>query len=156
MSALRTHPAVLWGSRILLAVVFLWAAQSKITDIPAFAANIKNYAMMPVGWLPAFATLLAGLEVAVGLSLLTGLWRKGSALVVTGMLTAFIIALVYAYASGRSIHCGCFTSDLSAAKAEDLRTEMISRIVQDAGLLVVAVNLFWAEMAGGSYARGES
>jgi uncharacterized membrane protein YphA (DoxX/SURF4 family) len=145
MAFLR-HPALLWASRVLLGVVFLWAAWYKITDLPAFAANIGNYGIVPKSLLPLFATVLAGVEVVTGLTLVTGVWRKGAALVVSGMLVMFIVALTAAYIQGKSIECGCFTKDLSTEKASEIRALMLRRIVEDAGLLLLSANLLWQEL----------
>ncbi|GMV38356.1 MAG: hypothetical protein AMXMBFR64_00720 [Myxococcales bacterium] len=136
------HPALLWASRLLLGAVFLYAAWYKITDLPGFAANINNYGMVPIGLLPLFATVLAGVEVVTGLALVTGVWRKGAALVVSAMLLMFIVAIGVAYARGKSIDCGCFTAEMSAEKAGEVRAHMLRRIVEDVGMLALGLNLF--------------
>lgn len=139
------HPALLWASRILLGAVFLYAAWYKITDLPAFAKSIHNYGMVPEGLLPLFATVLAGVEVVTGLALVTGVWRKGAALVVSGMLVMFIVAIAAAYVRGKSIECGCFTAEMSAEKAGEVRAHMLRRIVEDVGMLLLGVNLLLQE-----------
>jgi uncharacterized membrane protein YphA (DoxX/SURF4 family) len=144
MNQLLRHPAFVWACRWLLAGVFLYAAWSKITDIPAFATAIGHYDMIPTALLPAFATLLAGLEVVVGLSLLTGIWRRGSSLMAALMLTLFIVAIGTAWVRGLSIDCGCFTNDLSLEKAEALRRHMLQRLAEDGGLLLAALVAFRA------------
>ena len=63
-------------------------------------------------------------------------------MVTGGMLVMFIVALATAYIRGLSIECGCFTADLSAEKASELRSQMLTRIVQDLGLLALALNIF--------------
>ena len=145
MNRFLSHPMFLWGSRWLLGAVFLVAAWYKITDLVDFAQNISNYDMIPLALLPAFATILAGVEVSTGLALMTGLWRKGSALVVSLMLIMFIIAIAAAYARGLSIDCGCFTADMTAEKAADIRGHMVERLVQDIGLLALSLNLLLRE-----------
>lgn len=140
------HPALLWASRLLLGAVFLYAAWYKITDLPAFAKSIDNYGMVPAGLLPLLATVLAGVEVVTGLALITGLWRRGAALIVSGMLLMFVVAIGVAYARGKSIECGCFTADLSVEKADAIRSHMVRRIVEDLGLLLLGVNLFVQEL----------
>ena len=142
MKSLLQHPLVLWACRLTLAGVFLVAAWYKITDLEAFALSISHYDMIPRPLLPLFTVLLAGVEVSAGLTLLTGLWRRGTAVVTGGMLVMFIIALATAYIRGLSIECGCFTADLSAEKASELRSQMLTRIVQDLGLLALALNIF--------------
>lgn len=143
MKALVANPVVQLALRVVLGAVFLLAAWSKIVDIPTFAAIINNYKMLPAGVIPHFATILAGGEVVVGLTLVAGVWRKGSAVAVNAMLVMFLVALIYAYAAGRSIHCGCFTADLDPSKAADIRGEMLLRIVQDIALLIAGIIVAW-------------
>lgn len=148
MGILR-HPVLLWASRLLLGVVFLWAAWYKITDLPAFATSIGYYGMVPKPLLPLFATVLAGVEVVTGLALVTGVYRKGAALVVSGMLLVFVVAIATAYVRGKSIECGCFTANLGLAEAEAVRTHMLTRLVEDVAMLLVAINLYLQELASG-------
>ena len=142
MKRLLDHPYFLWASRWLLAGVFLVAAWYKITDLPAFASAIKNYDMVPVTWLPFFATGLAGLEAVVGLTLLFGLWRRGSGLWVSLMLLMFIGAIATAYLRGLSIECGCFTAELSVERASEIRNHMLLRLAEDVGMLLLSLNLW--------------
>jgi uncharacterized membrane protein YphA (DoxX/SURF4 family) len=134
--------------RLLLAAVFLAAAWPKITDLPGFAASIKHYDMVPTFLLPAFATVLAGLEVVVGLSLLLGVWRQGSTLLAALMLVMFIVAIGTAWVRGLSIECGCFTTELSLEKAESLRRHMLQRLAEDGGLLLAALLAFRSTQEG--------
>lgn len=132
---------VLLASRLFLGGIFVAAAWPKLLDLPAFAQSIKHYDMVPIEILPHFATLLVGLELVVGVALIAGLWRRGASAWVTAMLVMFTVALSTAYLRGLSIDCGCFTSDLSPLKAAEKRAHIVDRIVQDLGMLVVAVNL---------------
>ena len=146
MKKALSHPVVLWGSRWLLGIVFLVAAWYKITDLVDFGRSISYYDMVPMGLIPLFATVLAGVEVSTGLALITGLWRKGSALIVSAMLVMFIIAIAAAYVRGLSIDCGCFTGDMSPEKAGDIRAHMVERLLQDIGMLVLSLNLLFQEV----------
>jgi uncharacterized membrane protein YphA (DoxX/SURF4 family) len=42
--------------------------------------------------------------------LILGIQTRPSALLTTGMLAVFLIAVIYAYSIGLDIDCGCFTS----------------------------------------------
>lgn len=140
-----SHPALLWISRWLLGGIFLYAAYSKITDLGAFATSISHYDMVPAALIPLFATVLAGVEVSAGLALVTGLWRRGSAAITTAMLVMFIIAIGMAYARGLSINCGCFTADLSLEKASEIRADMLTRLIEDIGMVIVSAHLLFQE-----------
>ena len=145
MRGLLRHSGVVWASRWLLAGVFLLAAWYKLGDLAAFATSIKYYDMVPLAWIPLFATVLAGSEASVGIALATGRWGRGASVVVTAMLLVFLAALITAYARGLSIDCGCFAADLSPERAADVRDHMLTRIGQDFGLLAVAINLVVTE-----------
>lgn len=141
MTRVFESPWLLWGSRLLLGAVFLYAAWPKVMDQATFAAAIHNYKMVPASLIPLFATTLAGFELVVAIALIGGVWRKGAGVAVTGMLVMFIVALTIAYFQGRSIDCGCFLSELSEQRAADIRGHMVRRILEDLGMLVLAVNL---------------
>ena len=141
MDRVLSSPWLLWPSRLLLGAVFLWAAMPKILDQAAFANSILLYGQAPEALIPFFATSLAGIELVTALALISGLWRKGAAISVTALLVLFIAALSVAYLQGRSIDCGCFTSELSAQKASAQRAHMVRRICEDLGMLVLSVNL---------------
>ena len=131
----------LWASRLFLGGIFLYAGVPKLMDLAGVAANIQNYALVPEGLIHVFAAFLAGLEVATGAALVTGRSRKGASLAVTGMLVMFIGAIFLAYTQGRSIDCGCFTSELSLDRADEIREHMRIRIYEDLGMLFLALNL---------------
>ena len=145
MNRLAVDTRFLWFSRLLLGGIFLYAGLPKLMDLAGFAANIQNYALVPEGLLHVFAAFLAGLEVATGAALVTGRSRRGASLAVTGMLVMFIAAIFLAYSQGRSIDCGCFTSELSVERAGDIRDHMRMRIYQDLGMLLLAINLMRVE-----------
>lgn len=149
MNKFLSHPGFLWATRWLLGAIFLFAASSKVTDLVEFARSISYYDMIPLYWVPAFAALLAGVETSAGLALIAGVWRKGASVVVSLMLALFILAIFTAYVRGLSIDCGCFTADLSAEKAGDIRGHMVTRIFQDVGLLTLSLNLLYQEYRKG-------
>jgi uncharacterized membrane protein YphA (DoxX/SURF4 family) len=145
MNRLAVDTRFLWFSRLLLGAIFLYAGLPKLMDLAGFAASIQNYALVPEGLIHVFAAFLAGLEVATGAALVTGRSRRGASLAVTGMLVMFTTAIFLAYSQGRSIDCGCFTSELSVERAGDIRDHMRMRIYQDLGMLLLAINLMRVE-----------
>lgn len=149
MPSLLDNRWVLLLSRWFLGAVFLAAASTKVPDVAAFALSIRNYDMVPQALLPTFATVLAGLEAVVGLALLATVWRKGASLLTCAMLAMFIVALSAAYLRGLSIDCGCFTHEMTSAKAEGVRAKMLSRIWEDVAMLALAVNLAVHDLRGG-------
>lgn len=110
--AQRQRP--LWGSGVLLilrlgmAGVFIAAAIPKIVSPDLFAADVFNYQMLPHFAVNALAVGLPWLELVVGVCLGVGIWTRASALVMTGMMVMFMVALASASARGLDISCGCF------------------------------------------------
>lgn len=111
------HPAIelaVVSFRIVLAAVFIYAGVGKVMDPVGFAQDIFNYRLLP-GWLVnPVSVVLPWVEIAAGLSLLTGVLLPGGALVVTGLLAVFASALAISLARGLDISCGCFGSSASA------------------------------------------
>ena len=64
---------------IALGCIFLAAAIPKLTDPPAFAKNIWQYAMLPDWIVNLKAMALPGIELIVGLALITGIYRRAGA-----------------------------------------------------------------------------
>jgi putative oxidoreductase len=94
--------------RVAIAVLFLFAAISKLIDPSSFAQQIANYQLTP--WLASamFSVFLPALELCVGISLLLGRWESGALVWVAILLTIFSGALLSAIVRGLSIDCGCF------------------------------------------------
>ena len=111
---MRTSLSVIWierGARLLLGIVFIYAAAGKIGDPAAFAQAIANYQILPAGWINPTALFLPWLELVCGLGMITGICKQASALLVTLMLVLFTAALAYAAYRGLDIHCGCFSTE---------------------------------------------
>jgi putative oxidoreductase len=118
--------------RVALGGVFLYAAATKLPDMGAFAETVANYRMMPAALVPAAAAAVIGIEIAVGLLLVSGRLARAAALVSTALLAAFTVGIAQALARGIDLRCGCFGS----AERATWWT-----VVRDAGLLAMALVL---------------
>jgi uncharacterized membrane protein YphA (DoxX/SURF4 family) len=128
-----THPSLLFLFRLVPAVVFIVAAIPKIQDPVAFGLAAHRYGMLPSGNIQAwFALILPVLELWVGLGLLVGFWTRANALLCSGMLVMFIVALTSAVQRGLNIDCGCF--DPEGASPVGYR-----RIIEDVVLLLLCI-----------------
>ena len=94
--------------RVAIAVLFLFAAITKLIDPSLFAQQIANYQLTP--WLATavLSVFFPALELCVGISLLLGRWESGALVWVAVLLTIFSGALLSAIVRGLSIDCGCF------------------------------------------------
>ncbi len=122
--------------RMALGCVFIYASWYKIARPAEFAQAIANYRLLPQALINPAALLLPWVEVVCGVGLVSGLMRRGSALVIGILLLAFIAALAISLVRGLDIHCGCFS--LGAGSGPKLYLD----IVLDMVLLAVAATVF--------------
>ena len=106
--------------RLGMAAVFVGAALPKIAAPDLFALAVHNYQILPPWGVNALALFLPWLELVIGICLGLGFWSRASALVMTGLMIVFMIALTSAAARGLSISCGCFEVGEHAAGASSL------------------------------------
>jgi len=124
--------------RIVLGVVFIYASLDKIANPEGFARAINNYHMLPNDIISIFALVLPWVELLCGLALITGIATRAAAIITTGMVVMFAIAITSALARGLNIDCGCFSTSSKA------RTIGFTTLAGDLGLLVLAVYVWWA------------
>lgn len=121
------------GARLFIGGLFVYASVYKIIDPAEFAGAIRNYLLLPAAWSNVAALTLPWVEVVAGALLVLGIQSRPAALLTTGMLTVFLGAVVYAYATGLDIDCGCFGSPESSGGRVG-----IAHIVRDLALVLVS------------------
>jgi len=94
--------------RIILGIVFIFAAVSKADEPEGFAQSISNYKLLPLFLINFFAIILPWIELCAGLLLIFGISVKENSAILTSLLVIFIIAIVISLARGLNIDCGCF------------------------------------------------
>ena len=102
------------ASRLVIGGLFVYASIHKIGNPDEFAVAIRNYVILPAQWSNLAALTLPWIELTAGTLLILGILTKPSALLTTGMLAAFVGAIIYAYSIGLDIDCGCFTSAIDS------------------------------------------
>jgi uncharacterized membrane protein YphA (DoxX/SURF4 family) len=120
--------------RLVLGIVFIYAAIDKIAHPGDFAQNIYNYRMLPAGFINFMALTLPWLEVICGALIIVGIFIRGSAFLIGFMLLIFIIAISFALVRGLDISCGCFSQEGGHGVAVDL---LVRDILMFAGALLV-------------------
>jgi len=126
-------------ARLALAAIFLYAAATKLPDMAAFAKDVANYRLLPGPLVPFAAAVVVGIELVVGLALVTGLWARAAALVASGMLVLFVAGLSQALLRGIDLRCGCFGGD----EAADWWT-----VLRDVAMLVPALVVLFTPVPG--------
>jgi uncharacterized membrane protein YphA (DoxX/SURF4 family) len=108
----------------------------KVLEPLAFAQNVRNYQLVGQSLSFVAAIILPWLEILAGLALILGVWTRGAALVVTGLLVFFTVLTAVTMARGLDVDCGCFGS-LS-------RKSGWSVVLEDLGMLALGLALLIA------------
>ncbi len=122
--------------RLVLGGLFIYAGAVKVLDPLGFAQDIRNYRL--VGQTLSFvaAVVLPWLEILAGAFLVAGVWKRGAALLISGLLVFFIVLTLVTMARGLDVDCGCFGS-LSRKSGWGV-------IVEDLGMLAIGLTLLLA------------
>jgi putative oxidoreductase len=118
-----------------LAILFLFAATTKLIDPAEFAQQIANYQLVPWPVAAILAVFLPALEFCLGFSLLLGRLETGALIWAAILLIVFTGALVLAIARGLSIDCGCFGRSIE-------NTGTVGPLIRNLALLVIT-GLLW-------------
>jgi uncharacterized membrane protein YphA (DoxX/SURF4 family) len=112
IKAVLFHPVALVLCRVLFGGVFLVAAFGKISllggDTVKFMGSVYEYHLLPDMLLPFFAVALPGMELVSGMLLLLGIKVRANAILLSGLMVIFIIALMSAIFRGMELDCSCF------------------------------------------------
>lgn len=120
--------------RIMLGGVFIWSGILKVKEPLEFAQNVANYRIFPVEISFLVALVLPWIELICGVFLIVGLFRRASALVLAGLLCAFLVLIISTMVRGIDVDCGCFGS--IGRKVDYLL------VLTDAFLLYLASHIF--------------
>ncbi|HUI79801.1 MAG TPA: MauE/DoxX family redox-associated membrane protein [Bryobacteraceae bacterium] len=100
---------VLFLLRVGIGGVFVYAAWIKLREPwMLFAISIDAYHLLPEWAVTVVARTLPWVELAAGLLLIAGRWKRVSTVSVSALLALFFAMMVRAYARGEAIDCGCF------------------------------------------------
>jgi uncharacterized membrane protein YphA (DoxX/SURF4 family) len=99
---------VLRVARVAIGLVFVAAALGKIGDVGAFAGQIVNYRLAPLGIVNLAAVTLPWIELLAGLALVLGVRARSGAVIVLVLMVLFTVAVGSAWARGLDFECGCF------------------------------------------------
>lgn len=95
--------------RLFLAVVFIYAAYTKLRDPwMVFAMTIDAYQFLPEWAVLTLGRTLPWLELVLGLLLALGFRLRYTASGATALLAVFFTIMLWAFAKGMAIDCGCF------------------------------------------------
>ena len=125
--------------RWILATLFIWAGGTKLADLQAFSAIIRDFGIVPEMSVMPIAIILPVLEVVAAIGLIFDV--RGSLAVIAVLLSLFIVILGYGIWLGLDIDCGCFgPEDPESIAYNGLR----SAFYRDLAMMAVIIHLyFW-------------
>ncbi|PHR34387.1 MAG: protein tlpB [Fluviicola sp.] len=126
------RPYLPWTIRIIVAILFLFSAYSKLYPTANFGlGTLEVKQLYPLGFshdvAPFFSRLLVALEFALGIAILQPNFLKR--IVIPGtiaLLAVFCIHLGYSIATGAGGNCGCFGTLIEMTPTEALIKNIIT------------------------------
>ncbi|UCH65273.1 MAG: DoxX family membrane protein [Ignavibacterium sp.] len=94
--------------RVVLGIIFIYAAIEKISDPAGFSNSINNYKLLPLSLVNIAAITLPWIELSSGLLLLFGIYVKENSAIIAVLLIVFFVVIAISLARGLDIDCGCF------------------------------------------------
>lgn len=93
--------------KMLLGVLFIISALSKLFDMDTFEVYVFSYGILPLNLAFIAARLVVVFELLIGIGLLSNVWNRFVNVCTLLMLTGFTIFLCYAALIGREDSCQC-------------------------------------------------
>jgi|UniRef100_A0A7V6DP43 putative oxidoreductase len=127
-------PYLSGACRLILGIIFVLFALSKIMRPAVFALNVVDYDMMPSWGVNLWSLFLPWAEMMAGLFLILGIRTRAAATVIGGMNIIFIVGLVHVIMQGLPITCGC------VGEAGEPVTWW--KVLKNTGMLVMSLQIF--------------
>ena len=130
------------AARLVLAVVWFFAAESKLGSPRTFLRAVRAYQATPEWLSNLIAYGLPVLELSLAVVLLFGVATRVAAAVSSTLLVVFLVGIVQAWGRGLKLDCGCF-----GGGGATTHPNYWIDIVRDVALLVVALYLVWRPLS---------
>ncbi len=136
MNRFLNNPYVELTVRWLIGMIFVYASFHKIADPSGFAKIIYGYGLFPNISVNLIAIVVPFIELTAGMALITGVYPKSAALIISGLVFSFIIAVSVNLIRGHEFDCGCFSG-----KSATPESAWIS-LIRNIGLLGMGVFVY--------------
>jgi putative oxidoreductase len=133
----RGHAYLALAARLYLAAIFLFACYHKLLNPGSFALDIATYQILPLSLINPMAIILPWIELFAAIMLLVGFRSRAAALLTSGMMLMFTVAIFIAVAKGLDMSCGCFAAQGAADDPISWRS-----ILRDLGWLGLSLYVF--------------
>jgi uncharacterized membrane protein YphA (DoxX/SURF4 family) len=112
--------------RVLMGGTFLLAGFTKIGNVSALIAEIKQYQILPAFLAQSYGHVLPILEILVGLLLVLGIKVRISSVIGGLLVLSFTIAKIVAIANGLDISiCNCFGPAVPLLSTQSLAIDFV-------------------------------
>lgn len=113
--------------------LFIIAGTLKIHDPSTFLTVIETFQLLPYPLAYISAYLLPWMEIICGLALILNKGQQSALIILTALITIFIIALALSWGRGLDIVCGCF------GKAGSLKTNYLLLLTRNFAILATLI-----------------
>jgi putative oxidoreductase len=121
----------------ILGGLFIYASIDKIVNPHAFARIIHNYRLVPDIFIYAMAITFPWVEMIAGLFLVSGIYKRTAAIVLSGMLLVFTIAISINLIRGLKFDCGCFSTLSTEAGSDPLGLLIRDLLILIPGIIII-------------------
>lgn len=94
--------------RVAIAAILVAAAIPKFADLGQSVRAVRAYQLLPEAVVPFVGTTLPFVEVLLALIMLAGAFTRVGAVIWIVMMLGFAFGVIWVWAKGYSIDCGCF------------------------------------------------
>lgn len=101
------------AARWVLGLTFIYASFYKIISPEDFAKILYGYDLFPEIFINLIAIIIPFVELIAGFALIIGLYPRSAAIIINGLLLAFITVLAINLFRGHEFNCGCFSAGQS-------------------------------------------
>jgi len=122
----------------ILGGLFIYASIDKIVNPHAFAKIIHNYQLMPGIFIYAMAIIFPWVEMIAGLSLVSGIFKRTAAIILSGMLLGFTIAISINLIRGLKFDCGCFSTVATQSGSDPVGLLIRDILILIPGIIIIS------------------
>lgn len=132
--SVRRSPHLSVFCRVVLGIIFIQFALSKIMRPAVFALNVVDYGMMPSWGVNLWSLTLPWAELLCGLFLVLGIRTRAAGTLIGAMNIIFMVGLINAIFHNMPINCGCV--------GEVGEPVNWWKVLKNTGMLVMAIQIF--------------
>jgi putative oxidoreductase len=111
--SIKNNSWVELAARWILGLTFIYASYHKIISPADFAKIVYGYDIFPEMFINLIAIVIPFLELIAGFALIVGIYPRSAAIIINGLLLAFITVLAINLIRGYEFNCGCFSTGQS-------------------------------------------